>query len=418
VVPGELALSDRGRLPGDLYLWPARKSYTREPAAEFHTLGSPPLLSEAVAALCAAGARLAEPGEFTLRAFLAGRLDLTQAEAVLGVIDAASSTELGVALSQLAGGLAAPLGNLRDELLDLLARLEAGLDFVEEDIEFISREQLLAQLSAAAGETARLAEQMTARGAAAGEVRVALVGWPNVGKSSLVNALAGRQAAIVSPQAGTTRDYLVQRANLAGLDCLLVDTAGIDRQAGSLPYVDEAAVAEAASFGRASVESSAQKMTARQQASAHLALFCLDSTRPLNSWERETLAAEQDDRRLVVLTKCDLPPATDYPGPALATSSRTGAGLAELARAIRERISASPAGEAQVVVGTADRCRESLRLASESLARAQSLAASAAGEELVSAEIRLALDELGKVVGAVYTDDILDRIFSRFCIGK
>jgi tRNA modification GTPase len=130
------------RLPCELYYWPGARSYTREPLAELHTLGSPPLLASALAALCQAGARLAQPGEFTLRAFLAGRLDLTQAEAVLGVIDARGRTQLDAALAQLAGGLSAPLGRLRERLIDLLAHLEAGLDFVEEKIEFISSAEL------------------------------------------------------------------------------------------------------------------------------------------------------------------------------------------------------------------------------------------------------------------------------------
>ena len=151
VIAGKATLKrvSRPYVPCDLFLWPTERSYTREPVAELHTVGSPPLLQALVAAVCRAGARLAEPGEFTLRAFLAGRLDLTRAEAVLGVIDASDADELATALAQLAGGLATPLQRLRENLLQLLAELEAGLDFVEDDIEFISQSEFLERLNAA-----------------------------------------------------------------------------------------------------------------------------------------------------------------------------------------------------------------------------------------------------------------------------
>ncbi|MEX0612814.1 MAG: hypothetical protein WD229_11905, partial [Pirellulales bacterium] len=145
------------RVPCDLFLWPTVRSYTREPLAELHTVGSPPLVEALLATVCRAGARLAEPGEFTLRAFLAGRLDLTQAEAVLGVIDAADRRQLDTALAQLAGGLSQPLSRLRDELLNLLAHLEAGLDFVDEDIEFISPSDLVAHLAKVQAQVAQIA---------------------------------------------------------------------------------------------------------------------------------------------------------------------------------------------------------------------------------------------------------------------
>ncbi|HND54323.1 MAG TPA: 50S ribosome-binding GTPase, partial [Pirellulaceae bacterium] len=212
VIAGLVALpAPWGELPVELYWWPGVRSYTRQPTAEFHTLGSPPLVGALLAAACRSGARLAEPGEFTLRAFLAGRLDLTQAEAVLGVIDARGRTELDVALRQLAGGLAQPLQRARSELLDLLARLEAGLDFVEEDIEFVTAAELDEACQAIERLLSDVAARMRTRETAGGELRVALRGWPNVGKSSLLNALAGRTAALVSGVPGTTRDYVAQR---------------------------------------------------------------------------------------------------------------------------------------------------------------------------------------------------------------
>jgi tRNA modification GTPase len=400
LIRGQLQLSGPlGDVPCDLYLWPGSRSYTRQPAAELHTIGSPPLLDAALRAVCAAGARLAEPGEFTLRAFLAGRLDLTQAEAVLGVTDARSRQELDVALSQLAGGLAGPLRQLRERLLDLLAHLEAGLDFVDEDIEFISAVELQAELADAAAAVARLESQMASRGESADEFRIVLVGWPNVGKSSLLNALVGEQAAIVSEVAGTTRDYLTRHTSMDGLPCMLIDTAGIETES------------------RGGVADIAQTFATQQAEQAHVQLLCLDATRRLNAWERAVLQADAPTNRIVVLTKIDSQRATDLALEAVETSSRTGEGLPALRRAIFDMLSTNVADEG-CVAGTAIRCRESLRRAAEALGHARQAADEQRGDEIVAAEIRLALDELGQVVGAVYTDDVLERIFSRFCIGK
>jgi tRNA modification GTPase len=333
-------------------------------------------------------------------------LDLTQAEAVLAVIDAGSRTELDIALRQLAGGLAGPLHRVRSQLLDLLAQLEAGLDFVDEDIEFIAAAELQRQLLDVEDSLARLVAQVSSRGRADEQFRVVLMGWPNVGKSSLMNSLAGEQAALVSPHAGTTRDYLTRTVDLGGLDCQLVDTAGWDATADG------------------PVATAAQTLSAHQTGQAHVQLFCLDATRPLNAWERDVLAAVPPANRILVLTKTDLPAATDLRQGAIPTSSHTGAGIEALQRAICQCITAGQSN-AEVVAGTAIRCRESLRRAAAAVQQARQAAPGGAGEEfgavgeeLVAAELRLALDELAQVVGAVYTDDVLDRIFSRFCIGK
>ena len=390
-----------GELPGDLFFWPNERSYTRQPTAEFHTLGSPPLLAALIRTLCQQGARLAEPGEFTLRAFLAGRLDLTQAEAVLGVIDSTGRKPLEAALAQLAGGLSRPLAELRETMLQLLAHLEAGLDFVEEDIEFISKVELDRALVEAAGQVAGLIAQLGSRTATNHQPKVVLSGLPNVGKSSLFNALAGRSAAIVSPQPGTTRDYLSAIVDFDGLTCELVDTAGVDLS-GML----------------SDLENSAQQAATGERERAQVIVLCLDSTRPLIDLETHWLntLCGSAEPVLVAFTKCDQPLRSERQLTAIETSSVTGLGLKELAAAIRRSVISSP-GET-TVAGTAERCQDSLRLAWEALSRAQSLNQHRAGEELVAAELRFALTELGKVVGTVYTDDILDRIFSRFCIGK
>ena len=388
------------QLAVELYFWPDDRSYTRQPSAEIHSVGSPPLLSVVLKTVCAAGARPAEPGEFTLRAFLAGRLDLTQAEAVLGIINARGQQEFRTALEQLAGGLAQPLNQLRDRLLDLLAQLEAGLDFVEEDIQFIAPRQIELELDRGAAVIASLDAQLAGRMRSDEPPRAVLVGKPNVGKSSLFNALARQAGALVSDQPGTTRDYLTTVLDLGQARCQLIDTAGVE------PEVPATGISRVAA-----------QLASLQEANCDIRLLCVESSQPLGDWEQRQLAANQFAEQIVVVTKCEASGRTTLPCAAIETSAISGLGLDALRRelclaAMRVDRDSSAAGL------TAERCGESLRQAGEALARARRLNELAAGEELIAAEVRLGLDELGKVVGAVYTDDVLDRVFSRFCIGK
>jgi len=409
VIEGRLDLGNHLLLPTTLHYWPTSRSYTREPVAELHTVGSPPLLQRGLRVLCEAGARPARPGEFTLRAFLAGRIDLTQAEAVLGVIDAHDERELRTALAQLAGGIAGPLQRLREQLLDLLSHLEAGLDFVDEDIEFISAADLQQQLAAATTHVESLVGRLDTRTDAEQTPRVVLLGEPNAGKSSLLNALAESNAALVSPQAGTTRDFVSRRLLIAGQWLEVVDTAGISD----------------ADRGENSIAAAAQQQTAAAGERATIRLVCCDGSRPFSSWEtaqleslREVSPTAENGPTIVVVTKADIARNVSLPQlacPVVVTSSTTGHGLEDLRTAIATLLAQK---SSDIVPQTAVRCRDSLRLAAEALARASEAAADSLGEELVASELRLALDELGQVVGAVYTDDILDRIFSRFCIGK
>lgn len=425
-VPARALLSMSGvqrQVPCDLVVWPTNRSYTGEPVVELHTFGSRPVLESMLAAVCRAGARLAEPGEFTLRAFLAGRIDLTQAEAVLGVIDARSASDLDGALRQLAGGIARPLHELREELLQLLAELEAAFDFAEEDIEFISAAELARRIEGAAALLSDLAARMARRHVSAELPRVVLLGSPNAGKSSLFNALTQRFArptaalsgwaspALVSPKEGTTRDYLSATVSLNGIDCRLIDTAGIDE---SLAAAD-------------SIASAARLLTQQQRARAMVRVHCKEAaTDGRKPWESEIImGGGNSGSDIVALTKSDL--VEDSPIlherlsglPLIVTSSLTGRGLAELACAIGQCLERNDSAERiGIVAATADRCRESIRRAFESLERSLDLLAAGNGQELVAAELRAALDEIGAVVGAVYTDDILDRVFSTFCIGK
>ena len=386
-----------GEISADLMLWPTKRSYTQQPTAELHLLGALPLLNAVLETTCQHGARLARPGEFTLRAFLAGRLDLAQAEAVLGVIDAVDQRELDVALAQLAGGLSEPLHKLRDTLLNLCADVEAGLDFVDEDIEFVTADTVLTTLQNALQTIEATQQKMQTRGLAGQLPRVVLRGEPNVGKSSIWNQLCKNASAIVTNQAGTTRDYLVGKVEDESTNFLLVDTAGIEHDPTSTFPL--------------------RRVSDEQQKTAQLVLLCLDTSRELTEWEQSTLE-DLPDHYVVIGTKCDIAASTRYSELAeVLVSDRQPETLIRLRGECARRLSAM-APEAATVSSTAARCGESLREAAEALQRGLSICQHRVGDELVAMEIRAALDHLGQVLGAVYTDDILDRVFSRFCIGK
>lgn len=404
------------QLRGRLLLWPTSQSYTRQPSAEFHTLGSKPLLDLALESICSMGCRIARPGEFTLRAFLGGRLDLTQAEAVLAVIDSTEQQQFDIALQQLAGGLANPLNRIRDQLIDVLAELEAGLDFVEEDIEFISQAKIVESLQGCIETVSELAQQIGSRESSDAVYRVALVGWPNVGKSSLFNSLLNRPQAIVANVAGTTRDYVSANVERSGLQIRLIDTAGLD----SVNWVGEPAIPENRDGTESSIGESAQRASVEQLQAADLNLLCLDSNRLLNATESHLLQKLDDHATVVVLTKCDLDRQVQFDGDYVLTSSLPGhsAGVRGLWDEICDRLTGSDSVDKSVVGSTLSRCRDHIGQVLDGLVAASGAAKSGMGEEIVAAELRHSLEQLGQIVGTVYTDDILDRIFGRFCIGK
>ncbi len=396
------------RLPIEVGLWPTKRSYTGQPLAELHLIGSPPLLETVLTQLCRSGCRAARPGEFTLRAFLAGRLDLLQAEAVLGVIDAADHVELDQALRQLAGGISHEIARLRAELLDLLADLEAGLDFVDEDIEFVSREQLLLRVIAAQQTTSELCDQASRRLQSSSRPRVVLAGLPNAGKSTLLNALTGQSAALVSEVSGTTRDYLCVPLDRGGLHVDLIDTAGWDSETSG-------------------IDALAQQRRNEQWQQADLIVWCSDLS--VDVAVDEPLIAELSREQRPVLrvgTKADYVSIAWTPSferldegvKATTVSARDGRGLDELCARLAELLTKESHGRRQWIGMTAARCQNSLLAARDALHRTADAAVLGLGDDLVIVELREALDHLGHIVGAVYTDDVLDRVFSKFCIGK
>jgi tRNA modification GTPase len=377
-------------LPADLYVWPAPRTYTGQQLAELHFISSPPLVDLVVAQLLAAGARAARRGEFTLRAFLAGKLDLTRAEAVLAVIEAGSRDELKQALAQLAGGVTRPLQEVRSDLLDLLADIEAGLDFSDEDIRFVEQPEMLNRLSKAMALVTLLRKQMDQRSVGGRMFRAVLAGAPNAGKSSLFNALARRPAALVSPQAGTTRDYLTCKIDADGVAIEIIDTAGKQE-------------------GKNGIEHDAQRVAGEQAENADLVIWCHETGAP---WPEPDPTADLTVPVILVATKCDQgePLVGQVP-----TSAVTGDGIDALRRLLGERARrlASPA-----LAPSLSRCRHHVEACLEHLRRAHAVVLQEQPSELLALELRGALEELGEMVGAVYTDDLLDRIFSRFCIGK
>ncbi|HEY3790018.1 MAG TPA: GTPase [Urbifossiella sp.] len=396
LAPGQLRLSGvYSPLPAVLYFFHSPHSYTGQDLAELHTIGSPPLVERLVADLLNAGARPARPGEFTLRAFLAGKLDLPQAEAVHAVIEAGTDGDLHEALTQLAGGVTQPLHELRDDLLNLLADTEAALDFADEEIEFVGKPESLTRLAAALARLTNLKRQLDARGVSGRAIRAALVGAPNAGKSSLFNALTGRPAALVSAAAGTTRDYLSGRIELGGSVVELIDTAGWANAVDS-------------------IEEQAQRLGREQSGKADVILWCVELGETFDAADAARLAAS-GAVILRVRTKADLQEAIEERPGEIAASVVVPGGTDALRTALEETVSAlsrPPLAPSQ------SRCRHHVDACIRDLQQAHRHILFEEPAELAALALRGALDQLGEMVGAIYTNDLLDRIFSRFCIGK
>ncbi|HMP79512.1 MAG TPA: tRNA modification GTPase [Pirellulaceae bacterium] len=401
----EIDLESGCTVSGRLLLWPPDRSYTRQPLAEFHTWGSPALLRAMVVRFCQHGARIARAGEFTLRAFLSGRIDLVQAEAVFNLVAASRQSQFDQALRESVGMVLDPLRRVRSELLNLLADLEAGLDFVDEDIEFIDQRTLQQALESNLFELQQASRQLSARTTDDTPPRVVIVGPPNAGKSSLLNALIRESRAMVSPLEGTTTDFVSARVTWQGKTLDLVDTAGWQSTADCGVANDQDAIR---------LQQSQVAMNSQVEQS-DMILICCDASHTGDGHAVGDWRAPHDSF-VQVVTKADLPIRRAIPGQGILVSSYSGQGLDELREKILEKIDSRIHNEN--VGMSASRCQFGLQQAIQSLQCAMDMAAASGDHELIAVELRSALDALGEVVGVVYTDELLDRIFSRFCIGK
>ena len=385
--------------------FPAPASYTGDDTIEISGHGSPVVLERMLASLVRAGARLARPGEFTLRAYVNGKVDLVQAEAVADLIDAVTPAQARLAIDQLDGSLTHAIASIATRLFDLRVRLEASVDFPDEGYHFIDPAAVVDDVDAA-----RAAVEALLRQAAAGRViregrRVVFVGAPNVGKSSLFNAFLGANRAIVTSIAGTTRDLLTERCDVGGVPLTLVDTAGL----------------------RDSVEVIEREGIARTRGAAlgaDLLVLVLDRSRPLAADEWQELSdLGQGVPCVAAINKCDLPAAwghDDINAGSIARvelSATTGAGLGALRSALLQALLGAPDIGEQIGV-TNVRHVTLLERVRERLSEVRELAAAGQPEELVLAVLQGAERALDEVVGRRSPDDVLDAIFERFCIGK
>jgi tRNA modification GTPase len=378
-------------------------SYTTDDIIEVSAHGSPVVLRHIVELALARGARLADPGEFTMRAFLNGRIDLTQAEAVRDLIESQTLYQAKVAAQQLGGALSRRLQPIKQRLVELIALLEAGIDFAEDDVSVLPADQILRRIDTVRSPLEELAESFAYGKIVQEGLTLAIVGRPNVGKSSLFNCLVERERAIVTATPGTTRDLVSETVAIGGIPVKLVDTAGIRR-----------ALDEAESIGiRKSMEALAD---------ADLVLIVLDSSQPLTAEDAELLRQVQGRAAIVAENKSDL--VTGDSGSSAAgtarvqTSATTGAGIPELRTEILRHVGGEAGTQAETGFLTNLRHQELVRASIGALDSSRTAVGNRVPHEMLLLDLYNALRPLDEITGATTNDDILNLIFSRFCIGK
>ena len=389
-----------------LTFFKAPKSYTAEDVIEISAHGGSWIISRILQLVLEQGARLAEPGEFTRRAFTNGRLDLTQAEAVADVIDSASDRALNSAMSQLKGGLSKRLNTLHENLLASQAQLEAAIDFSEDGLTFESRDTTRKNIHQVESELKQMADSFRQGRIVREGMQVALIGKPNVGKSSLLNALLQEDRAIVTPIAGTTRDTLEERTRIKDTHIVIIDSAGLRDN----PEIIE--------------EEGIQRTLAALE-KADLALVVFDSSQPLNENDQLLIKEVGKKPKLVVLNKSDLPSswqkdqiesflAGEQP---ITLSTKTLNGFDTLKESIYQKATRGERiGESLII--TRERHRDHLQQAAHALHNACESLVSGFSEELVAVDVTLAMEHIGTILGKTFEEDLLDKIFGQFCIGK
>lgn len=378
-------------------LFRAPHSYTGEDSVEISCHGSAYIVSELLRLALEAGARMASPGEFTLRAFLAGKLDLVQAEAVADLIASSSRAAHAMATNQMRGGYSEELEGLRDKLVHLTSLLELELDFSEEDVEFADRQALRRTMEQIGREIDRLRSSFSLGNAIKEGVAVAIVGAPNVGKSTLLNRLLNEERAMVSEIAGTTRDVIEERANIGGVLFRFLDTAGIRTTGDRLE--------------RMGIERTMESIRRAQ-----VIIRLVDARRMDEAMPEFEVRPEQ--RVLTVVNKMDAAPeGFRVPEGALGISARQGDGIEALCEALRSTVDTEGLYHGDAVVSNS-RHYEALTAARKSLGRALAGMDEGLPADLLSEEIRPVIRHLGEITGQITTDEILGNIFSKFCIGK
>jgi len=380
-------------------------SYTGEDVVEVHCHGGVFLVREVLGLLISLGARHAEPGEFTRRAFLNGRMDLCQAEAVLDLIQARTEKSAQLAFNQVSGELSKWVRDLRESLLDILVQLEAAIDFPEEEIELLEDSQLITNLRSLRKKINAIIDTYNWGRLMREGARVCICGRPNVGKSSLLNALLGDDRVIVTPEPGTTRDVIEEAVSLDSLPVILGDTAGI--RASDNP-----------------VEKIGVELSLRQIAKSDAVMVVLDGSVALAAEDIVCLQATAEKRSLIVINKCDLPAQLkldDLIGVAgsrhrISASAKSGEGLDKVRAMLRELLIGTETEAAMALTNV--RHKAALSSAEQSLAEAVESLRLKVAPELVAINLHAAKEKLEEIIGVICDDDILERIFNKFCIGK
>ncbi|MBU0533804.1 MAG: tRNA uridine-5-carboxymethylaminomethyl(34) synthesis GTPase MnmE [Candidatus Omnitrophica bacterium] len=383
------------------------KSYTREDVVEINCHGGILPLRKTLEAVLECGARLAEPGEFTKRAFLNGRIDLTQAEAVINIVEAKTELALKSAISQLKGAFSKKVQELKDETLELLTLFEAELDFPEEDIEKTKRNKLIERIKRITSETDKLLRQSREGEILRDGLLVLLIGKANVGKSTFLNRLVGKERAIVTHIPGTTRDIIEEWINIEGIPVKIVDTAGFKKIENI-------------------IDKKAQEKVEEKLADANLVLFMVDGTKSLSSQDKEIAKIIKDKKMLCLINKVDLPEKISKNKlkslignkKVLEISALKGKGINAIKKFIRDSVFAGgvSAGESTIMVNA--RSRESLKDAYNGLLKGFDAITEGLSEEFIAVDLKESLNSFKKILGETLEEDILDRIFQKFCIGK
>ncbi|MCZ6451784.1 MAG: tRNA uridine-5-carboxymethylaminomethyl(34) synthesis GTPase MnmE [Deltaproteobacteria bacterium] len=380
-------------------------SYTGEDVVEVHCHGGPYLVREVLRLILSLGARHAEQGEFTKRGFLNGRLDLAQAEGVLDLIRARTDKGMRLALAQVRGELSKWVGELREELVDILVQVEAAIDFPEEEIELLHREELTAKVETLKKKISGLIATYDWGRLFREGVRICIAGRPNVGKSSLLNALLGEERAIVTPVPGTTRDFIEETVNLGGLPVVLWDTAGICE-------------------GRDEVERMGVDFSLKKLKEAQGVVVVLDGSFPITPQDASILVEAREKKGVVVINKIDLHQKLDTKEVTcvapdkeiISVSAKEGRGLDDLKQALN-RLFLGTQSEPSIVV-TNLRHKAALERSEKNLTEAHKALGMGLPPEMVAVDLQETQHDLEEIIGIVTNNDILERIFSKFCIGK